>query len=414
LRTRQLQTRAPDERMAASFTPSRSGSIEAFASQASGILERLQVSLVAGGTLDHSIRESVEKHARPRIDVLELEQKYGAQLYEFSRLQRTGAMDVRSRAASGVASTFGQTTAALALDVIGCVQSSDVIYTTGEDVGFAMAALLQVFRVGRPALVVRLEEPSYGRTAWRRAVFGLYRHNAMRRIDTLVCRTRAHLQYLHAVERVPMEKLTVVGECVDDTFFSADHGIDIAGLPQDVMKKPYIVTAGLEKRDYATVIDAVRDIPVSLIIGAGSPWSRDAGLPDRALPENVHVSSFSPTQMRALYSSAAFVVVPVKPSLRACGSNVLLEAWAMDKSVVVTRTSGLLDVVIDGQNGLLVEPYDAIGLRTAILWLLHHKDEAARLAANGQRVVRNERNLREYVDRIGHILGEAVAQRSAR
>jgi hypothetical protein len=38
---------------------------------------------------------------------------------------------------------------------------------------------------------------------------------------------------------------------------------------------PYIVSGGLEMRDYETLISAARDLPVTVIIGAGSPVGKD-------------------------------------------------------------------------------------------------------------------------------------------
>jgi len=367
-----------------------------------------RVSVVVGGTVDDRTRSAVQDRQRPRIDVLELEAAYSAALYDFDRLQRMAGTDRRARRALKLAERGGQWSLALAYDVLRRIDGDDTVYVTGEDVGFPLAALLQLARRPAPRLVVRLEEATYGRTIWRRSLFGVHRQYALQRVDKLLCRTSAHLQYLHSVERVPMSKLAVVGETVDTEFFDpsvapvADAGIET------LTQHPYIVSAGLERRDYGTLIEAVRDLPVNLVIGAGSPWSHSSFEAGR-LPANVHVSSFSPTQMRELYRAAAVVAVPVMPTLRACGMNVVLEGWAMGRAVVATRTSGLLDYIVDGDNGLLVPPYDVEAMRTVLRRLLDSESLADKLGSAGQQVVQNDRNLDRYVERIGgHLSGEAV------
>ncbi len=364
--------------------------------------------------MDPGVREAVAVGRRPRIDVLELERSLGASLYDFGHLRDGTSRGQRGLAAA--ARRTGQWSAMLALAVAGRVSTDEVVYATGEDVGFVLAAVLQARSASGPALVVRLEEPSYGRTVWRRAVFDLHRHNALRRIDRLVCRTAAHLQYLHAVERVPMHKLAVVSESTDEVFFSPERAL--ADPPGDLpaMSQPYIVAAGLEKRDYDTLVQAVDGLPVGVVIGAGSPWRRGGYQRggSRPLPPNVTVSSFDPKQMRALYHRAAFVVVPVTPTLRACGMNVVLEGWAMGKAVIATRTAGLVDAVTEGVNGMLVEPYDVEGWRSAILRLLSDPGTASELGRAGRELVATRRRLPRFVATIEELLDSAARARGSR
>jgi glycosyltransferase involved in cell wall biosynthesis len=209
-----------------------------------------------------------------------------------------------------------------------------------------------------------------------------------------------------------MEKLSVVGESVDDEFFSPDAP-DLTG-PQD-LSSPLVVSAGLERRDYGTLIEAVRDLPLNLVIGAGSPWSHESfrGSDLNSLPSNVLVESYTPTEMRELYRKAAFVVVPVKPSLRSCGISVVLEAWAMSRAVIATRTSGLMDYVTDGTSGIFTEPFDVAGLRIAICDLIEQPQRAADLGRNGRDIVASDRNLTRYVHRITAILDEAAFLRGS-
>ena len=72
----------------------------------------------------------------------------------------------------------------------------------------------------------------------------------------------------------------------------------------------------------------------------------------------------------------------VLPSLNEGMGRVLVEAMALSKPVVASRTGGIKDLVADGSNGLLVPPGDAGDLADAILRLLG--DAALRAAMGGE------------------------------
>jgi glycosyltransferase involved in cell wall biosynthesis len=71
---------------------------------------------------------------------------------------------------------------------------------------------------------------------------------------------------------------------------------------------------------------------------------------------------------RPFYALADIVVLP---TYREGMPNVLLEAAAMNRAVVATRTTGCVDIVSDGETGVLVEPRDPVALAQALLNYLH-------------------------------------------
>ena len=68
-------------------------------------------------------------------------------------------------------------------------------------------------------------------------------------------------------------------------------------------------------------------------------------------------------ELRDLYAQSAFVVVPLYENDFQAGVTTMLEAMAMGKAVIATRTTGQTDVIIDGENGLTVAPGDVDGWR---------------------------------------------------
>jgi len=88
--------------------------------------------------------------------------------------------------------------------------------------------------------------------------------------------------------------------------------------------------------------------------------------------------------------------------------NLLIESLALEVPVVTTRLSGIPELVVDGETGLLVPPQDAGALADAIALLLRDPARGRALGRNGRARVESmfdlERNARELVGRFRVIL----------
>ena len=67
---------------------------------------------------------------------------------------------------------------------------------------------------------------------------------------------------------------------------------------------------------------------------------------------------------------------------------VLREAFASGRPVVATRVGDVPEIIVHGENGLIVQPNDSNALATAILLFLSDENLAARCAQNGLRYAR--------------------------
>jgi glycosyltransferase involved in cell wall biosynthesis len=86
-----------------------------------------------------------------------------------------------------------------------------------------------------------------------------------------------------------------------------------------------------------------------------------------------------------LYESAAVVAVP---SHREGFGVACAEAMAYGRPVVASAVGGLLDLVVDGETGLLVPPRDVRALREALEQLLANRDLRRRLGEAGRERIR--------------------------
>ena len=150
----------------------------------------------------------------------------------------------------------------------------------------------------------------------------------------------------------------------------------------------FVLSAGRTWRDYPTLLAALRGLAsVRAIIICGRRDLRGASLPSgveirREVPRDVYLD---------LLRRCRLVAVPLLPVERATGQVVVLEAMALAKPVVATRTSGTLDLVVDGRTGILVPPRDPDALRSAVARLLADRDLARRMGRAGL-----DRVLREF------------------
>jgi glycosyltransferase involved in cell wall biosynthesis len=86
-------------------------------------------------------------------------------------------------------------------------------------------------------------------------------------------------------------------------------------------------------------------------------------------------------ELQQLYARAAVVACP---SRREGFGVACLEAMAHGRPVVATRVGGLLDLVVDGETGIVVPPRDPAALRSALERLLADPDLRRRLGAAGR------------------------------
>jgi len=102
--------------------------------------------------------------------------------------------------------------------------------------------------------------------------------------------------------------------------------------------------------------------------------------------------------------------MPLYPVNFQAGVTAILEAMAMGKAVLCTRTPGQTDVVIEGETGLYIPPGDPAALRQAIEHLLAHPEEAARMGANGRNIIETRMSLDRYVQNFSRLLDDLLTR----
>jgi glycosyltransferase involved in cell wall biosynthesis len=226
-----------------------------------------------------------------------------------------------------------------------------------------------------------------------------------RYVDTMVVYSTAQRHFVGDELGFPRDRVLLTPFAVDTAFFSPGRVESTPG------PRPVISSAGLEFRDYPTLMHAVRGLDARVVIAAASPWStRPDSTAGADVPENVEICRLGFVDLRQLYADSDFVVMALHDTDFQAGVTTILEAMAMGKAVVCSRTRGQTDTVVDGENGVYVEPGDPSELRTALERLLNDPPRAARLGQAGRDLVARECDVKVYAHRLAAAVDRAVAR----
>lgn len=149
------------------------------------------------------------------------------------------------------------------------------------------------------------------------------------------------------------------------------YGTDLEYFkPKEIPEENFIFTVGYDPdRDYATLFEATKDLGVKVIV---TQSHRTKNLPT-VLPPHVEVKRFSDAELLEYYAKAKMVVLPLntKSGINdAMGCSTLVEAMAMGKPVVASRTFTMESYISHGVNGMLVAERNVEEMKDAISNLL--------------------------------------------
>jgi glycosyltransferase involved in cell wall biosynthesis len=175
-----------------------------------------------------------------------------------------------------------------------------------------------------------------------------------RSVHRVVCSSRSEVEYYREAFNWDAGKAGFV------PLFTSPHCLEHGDAARD---EEYVLAAGRVFRDYRTVVEAVKGTPFKLIVVGAAGVTREL-----AGDEHVRVlEEISNDAFAGLVRRAAAVVVPLQDRRISAGQTVLLQAMAMGKLVIATRTAGTEDYIDHMVDGVLVAPGDAGEMRRAIL-----------------------------------------------
>jgi glycosyltransferase involved in cell wall biosynthesis len=272
------------------------------------------------------------------------------------------------------------------------------VISWGERFGLPLAAALKATRASVPHV-------------------GLFSWISRPRKSRILRRVHSHLDRIvlwndyqrdFAVTRlgIPESKIVRLRWFADHHFFRPRPAVPTTG----------ICAVGSEMRDYPTLVSAMQglDIPCHIAAGTKRIVNGIRYFDDTPLPESVTVGRQSFTELRELYARSRFVVVPVKGNSDTDnGISVSLEAFAMGKPVIISRTVAQ-EVVRDGETGLFVPPGDPLSLRDAIQTLWKDPERCRQMGEAARAYVVERHRLEDFTAGVKRAVEDAVAAKRSR
>jgi glycosyltransferase involved in cell wall biosynthesis len=320
-------------------------------------------------------------------------------------LEREGPPPRWVRAAGSAANTAANATSGLGGDFATVLASlrrangADVVFATVDTVGIPLV-LLKVARVLRPPLVYA----SIGLSE------GLDRLRGDRRLRVLrgaFRAARALVTYSTHEADVLQEWLGEEGPPVVFVPFGVD--VDRFRPTADGPATTDVVSVGADPRRDFELLAAVaaRHPSLTFDVVASAEHARSLA----AVPRNVRIETDVPLELvRDRLSSARVVALPVRDNTYSGATTVLLQAMAMAKPVVVSRTEAIASGygLEDGVNCRLVPPGDAEAFERALLETVMGADAAISLGIRARQTVERSFSWERYTEALWDVLSPAT------
>lgn len=323
----------------------------------------------------------------PRVDYIELQRFIDIDVLDYTAYNRTRLGGIFRRLETQLRSD-------LYLTMLGLLKRHRyrLVFTMSERAGIPFATSNRSF-CGRKLLVSRF-------TAWSQRQESLItKLNLFSAMDTIVVECQSMKRHFVKLG-MPAEQIHVIPYGVDHHFFSPLVNVE--------QQAGFVTSLGeIRGRDYATLFQAVDGLAMKLLVAASGSWyarEKNTNL-NTTIPENVTIAKrFSRAELKKLYAQSQFIVLPLYDVPFSAGATAILETMCMGRAVIATRSRGILDYVVDGETGILVNPGDVAAMREAIQYLLAHPEKARRMGQNARQRVDEELNLDVYVERLANVL----------
>ena len=279
-----------------------------------------------------------------------------------------------------------------ALHIVRTYPNALAYVSFSERIGLPLALLLRM-RKSPPAHMMIAHRLN---TSKKRALDKLAKwHHGVDRIVTLCS---AQTEYARGF----LPKASVfVRQGTDDRFYR----------PAEVEESDYVLAVGSESRDYRTLMTALAQTDLHLKVVSSSPWCRKKAALGGASGKVEILPRLDHAALRDLYRRAKLVVVPLHDVEYAAGLNGVLEAFCMNKPLIVSASRGISDYVSHMENAYVVPAGDVNAMAAALRIVDQTELMREHLKSGAARAVQEYDNLGGYARRLEHELRVMLAVR---
>lgn len=231
----------------------------------------------------------------------------------------------------------------------------------------------------------------------KHTIKGRFIRSLLREVDAIVCFARSQRDYLINIELYPHEKVFIVAQGVDTSFF----------MPPPRMRGGNILSVGRDNaRDYETMIKVARLLPEYQFQFICSKRNIK-GITE--IPFNVTVHfDINAKELREAYRKASLLLLATHDEhfldgADCSGMTVLLEAFASGLPVIVTRRLCLEDYAEHGRTAIITDPYDADALAHNVRLIMKDTAQAQELGRNARKSVERDFSTAQMAERLKNI-----------
>lgn len=170
-----------------------------------------------------------------------------------------------------------------------------------------------------------------------------------------------------------------------------------ANEPKPVGDQAYILSAGRSGRDYRTLFEAFQAGNRKVRVVCDSAAAMAECQPSANIEVLDHC--YGDDYIKHVWN-ADCVVIPLAVDDISAGQMVLLQAMAMGKPIVITRTTTIAEYVTDGHDALCVAARDPQALREAVERLLADPQFSRQLGAHAEETFRRCFSIPTFVSRL--------------
>ena len=280
------------------------------------------------------------------------------------------------------------------LSALRTANESDVVFATSDTVGLPIVLLKRVGLVKPPIVYAAIGLPERLAQLRGRPMRRLYAR-ALRGAHSIIAYSAAEARHVQAW----------IGAGADVRF--VPFGVDVHAFAPGRNGEPSVdvVSIGADPR---------RDVELLLEVAAAQPQLgfRIVTTPERArslgaVPANVILETGIPLErVRDRLAEARVVALPVQRNTYSGATTVLLQAMALAKPVVVSRTDAIADGygLEDRVNCRLVEPGDGAAFEQALLETVAGAEASVSLGIRARELVERNFSWERYTNALWEIL----------
>ena len=277
------------------------------------------------------------------------------------------------------------------LRAVSMAAKSDILVSHGPYMAFYDAIFKWLFCIRKPHVVYSFNFAELPQGfALKRMQF------AYRKIDVLVVSSHMEIGLYSGHFNIPASKFEFVRWGVNYPEFK--------NLPPE-LEAEYVSAVGGNARDYATFINAMRELPEIPAIVVVRPHN----LVGLQVPENVKVLvNTSKDEAYSVIANSRLMVLPLAGNEIPCGHVTLIVAYYMGVPSIVTDSSGIDDYVTDSETAILCKPASKESMRQAILRLWQDAGLRSRLSANCEQFAYSHCSEQNYVKHFNQLIEKRV------